>query len=135
MRVADTPWGICYSERMKKIFAFAALALATVFVLTACAPAAAPIVVSQGTVIIDVRTPAEFAGGHLEGAVNIDVESTTFAATVSKLPTAGTYVVYCKSGNRAGQAITQMKSLGFTDMVNAGSVAAASSATGLAIVQ
>ena len=126
---------MCYSERMKKIFAFAALALATVFVLTACAPAAEPIVVSQGTVVIDVRTPAEFAGGHLEGAVNIDVESTTFAATVSKLPTAGTYVVYCKSGNRAGQAITQMKSLGFTDMVNAGSVTTASSATGLAIVQ
>lgn len=126
---------MCYSERIKKIFAFAALALATVFVLTACAPAAEPIVVSQGTVVIDVRTPAEFAGGHLKGAVNIDVESTTFAATVSKLPTAGTYVVYCKSGNRAGQAITQMKSLGFTDMVNAGSVTTASSATGLAIVQ
>ena len=126
---------MCYSERIKKIFAFAALALATVFVLTACAPAAEPIVVSQGTVVIDVRTPAEFADGHLKGAVNIDVESTTFAATVSKLPTAGTYVVYCKSGNRAGQAITQMKSLGFTDMVNAGSVTTASSATGLAIVQ
>ena len=120
---------------MKKILALVALSLATVFVLTACAPAAAPIVVAQGTVIIDVRTPAEFAGGHLEGAVNIDVQSGDFASAISQLPTDDTYIIYCKSGNRSGQAMTQMTSLGFTDMVNAGSVAAASSATGIAIVQ
>ena len=120
---------------MKKIFALVALTLATVFVLTACAPAAAPIEVAQGTVIIDVRTPAEFAGGHLEGAVNIDVQSADFTSAISQLPADGTYVIYCKSGNRAGQAITQMTRLGFTDMVNAGSVTSASSATGLAIVK
>jgi rhodanese-related sulfurtransferase len=120
---------------MKKIIALVALSLATVFVLTACAPAAEPIVVAQGTVIVDVRTPAEFAEGHLEGAVNIDLQSADFTAAISELPTDGTYIIYCKSGNRAGQAMTQMTSLGFTDMVNAGSVADASSATGIAVVQ
>lgn len=120
---------------MKKILALVALAFATIFLVTACAPAADPIVVSQGTVIIDVRTPAEFAGGHLDGAVNIDVQSPDFAAVITELPTDGNYVIYCKSGNRAGQAMTQMTALGFTDMVNAGSVAEASSATGIAVVQ
>lgn len=120
---------------MKKIFALVALVLAATFALTACASAAAPIEVAQGTVIIDVRTPAEFAGGHLDGAVNIDVQSADFTPAISQLPADGTYVIYCKSGNRAGQAITQMTKLGFTDMVNAGSVASASSATGLAIVK
>jgi phage shock protein E len=126
---------MCYHCAMKKIIALVALSLATVFVLTACAPAAEPIVVAQGTVIVDVRTPAEFAGGHLEGAVNIDLQSADFTAAISELPTDGTYIIYCKSGNRAGQAMTQMTSLGFTDMVNAGSVADASSATGIAVVQ
>jgi phage shock protein E len=120
---------------MKKTFALFALAFATLFLVVACAPAANPIVVSQGTVIIDVRTPAEYAGGHLDGAINVDVQSPDFTATISQLATDGTYVIYCKSGNRAGQAITQMTSLGFTDMVNAGSVAEASSATGIAVVQ
>jgi len=120
---------------MKKIFALVALVLAATFALTACAPAAAPLEVAQGTVIIDVRTPAEFAGGHLDGAVNIDVQSAGFTSAISELPTDGTYIIYCKSGNRAGQAMTQMSGLGFTDMVNAGSVADASSATGIAIVQ
>jgi phage shock protein E len=124
---------------MKKTLALVALAFATLFLVTACATAADPaadaVVASQDTVIIDVRTPAEYAGGHLEGAVNIDFQSPDFTATISQLATDGTYIIYCKSGNRAGQAITQMTSLGFTDMMNAGSVAEASNATGIAIVQ
>ena len=120
---------------MKKIFAILALSLATVFVLTACAPAAAPIPVAVGTVIIDVRTPAEFAAGHLDGAVNVDVQSGDFATAIMAFPVDGDYILYCKSGNRAGQALTQMHNMGFTTIVNAGSLAAASSATGIAIVQ
>ncbi len=120
---------------MKKIFALVALALVATFALAACAPAAAPIALQQGTVIIDVRTPAEFAAGHLEGALNIDVQGADFSSAIAELPVDGSYVIYCKSGNRAGQAMTQMSSLGFTDMVNAGSLADASSATGVSIVQ
>jgi phage shock protein E len=120
---------------MKKLIALLALALAATFALTACAPAAAPIELAQGTVIVDVRTPEEFATGHLENAVNIDLQAASFQSEIAALPTDGAYVLYCKSGNRAGQALTQMQALGFTNVVNAGSVAEASSATGIAVVQ
>lgn len=120
---------------MKKFLTVLALSFATIFVLTACAPAASPINVSQETVIIDVRTPAEYSAGHLDGAVNIDLQSADFATAIMQLPLDGDYVLYCKSGNRAGQALTQMENMGFTTIVNAGSVADASRATGIAIVQ
>lgn len=87
------------------------------------------------TAVIDVRTPEEVATGYLEGAVLIDWNSPTFADEVSKLDPAGTYVIYCRSGNRAGQAIEAMKEMGFTNLTNAGSLAEAAEQTGLAIVQ
>ena len=87
------------------------------------------------TAVIDVRTPEEVATGYLEGAVFIDWNSPTFIDEVSKLDPAGTYVIYCRSGNRAGQAIDAMKELGFTNLTNAGSIAEAADLTGLAIIQ
>ena len=66
----------------------------------------------QGTQVIDVRTPAEFAAGHLQGAVNIDVESPSFAGQVATLDPAGTYAVYCRSGNRSRSATQQMADAG-----------------------
>ena len=87
------------------------------------------------TAVIDVRTPEEVATGYLEGAVLIDWNSSTFIDEVSKLDPAGTYVIYCRSGNRAGQAIDAMKELGFTNLTNAGSLAEAADLTGLAVVQ
>ena len=90
---------------------------------------------STVTAVIDVRTPAEFASGHLEGAVNIDWEGTDFAGQVASLDKNGTYVLYCRSGNRAGQALDAMTSMGFAHLINAGGVDNASSLTGLPIVQ
>jgi rhodanese-related sulfurtransferase len=87
------------------------------------------------TAVIDVRTPEEVATGYLDGAVFIDWNSPTFIDEVSKLDPAGTYVIYCRSGNRAGQAIEAMKELGFTNLTNAGSIAEAAELTGLAIIQ
>lgn len=63
--------------------------------------------------VIDVRTPAEFASGHLPGAVNINVESTDFASQVKALDPNATYVVYCHSGNRSAVATQQMHQMGF----------------------
>lgn len=85
--------------------------------------------------LIDVRTPAEFASGHLEGASNIDVQSADFAAQVAQLPKDAPYVVYCRSGNRSTDAIAQMESLGFTNLLNGGSVQEAASITGKPVVQ
>lgn len=67
-----------------------------------------------GTVILDVRTPQEFAEGHIEGAFNIDIESGNFADKVAELDTRVPYVIYCRSGNRSAVAVEQMKSIGFT---------------------
>lgn len=84
--------------------------------------------------IIDVRTPAEFAGGHLDGAVNIDIQSPDFVSQIDGLDRNGSYVVYCRSGNRSGMAMAQMLDMGFTDVSNAGSVEEASASLGIAIV-
>ena len=119
---------------MKRILAALALIIGLGATLTACAPAAEPIEVESNTVIIDVRTPDEFASGHLEGALNIDVQSADFAARIQSLDPDAPYIVYCRSGARAGNAIAQMSQLGIDDAVNAGGVGNASEATGIPIV-
>lgn len=90
---------------------------------------------STVTAVIDVRTPDEFASGHLDGAVNINWEDPTFADQVSTLDKDGVYILYCRSGNRAGQALDAMTSMGFTNVTNVGGVDNASAVTGIAIVQ
>ena len=101
----------------------------------AAADATAPDANDKDTrMIIDVRTPAEFAGGHLDGAVNIDIQSADFTSRIESLDRNGSYVVYCRSGNRSGMAMAQMLDMGFTDVSNAGSVEEASAALGIAVV-
>ena len=120
---------------MKKFFAALALLLGATVALAGCA-ASEPSELSKDTVIIDVRTPAEFASGHLDGAVNIDVQSPDFAAQMMELDPNGDYFVYCRSGNRSGQAIAQMNQMGFNgeNLTNGGSVENASELSGIDIV-
>lgn len=68
-----------------------------------------------GTTLVDVRTPEEFAAGHLPGAVNIDLQDPGFAEQVATLDPQGAYAVYCRSGNRSAVAVEQMTGLGFTN--------------------
>jgi phage shock protein E len=75
---------------------------------------------ADGRVLIDVRTPEEVAAGALQGAANIDLQGPDFVAAVSELPRDEAYFVYCRTGNRSGQAIEIMRELGFTDLVNGG---------------
>ena len=93
------------------------------------------VVVTEETVIVDVRTPAEFAEGHLEGAELLDLTGGDFAAALPSLDPDAEYVVYCRSGNRSGQAGAMMEDAGFTDVTNLGSLGEAADATGLAIVK
>lgn len=97
-------------------------------------PVAADASTEDSPMIIDVRTPAEFAGGHLDGAVNIDIQSPDFVNQIEALDRNGSYVVYCRSGNRSGMAMAQMLDMGFTDVSNAGSVEEASASLGIAII-
>ncbi len=66
--------------------------------------------------IVDVRTPAEFTGGHIENAINIDFNSGDFENEVSKLDRNKKYLVYCRSGNRSSGALKVMKELGFMNV-------------------
>ena len=121
---------------MKKTLATLALALTAVFGLAACsAPAAEPtIAVTADTVVVDVRTSDEYNAGHLEGAVNIDVQAPDFDSLVSELPADGEYVVYCASGNRSSAAVARMEGLGFTNVTDAGGISEAGGSTGLETV-
>ncbi len=67
--------------------------------------------------MLDVRTPAEFAQGHIPGAVNIDVEDATFPDKIAKLDPAADYAVYCRSGNRSRAAMEYMTKAGVTHTV------------------
>ncbi|MBA7679383.1 Thiosulfate sulfurtransferase GlpE [subsurface metagenome] len=64
-------------------------------------------------VIIDVRTPEEFADSHIENAVNIDYYSETFRDELNLLDKNKTYLIYCRSGNRSGSALDIMEELNF----------------------
>ena len=69
-------------------------------------------------VVLDVRTPEEFAEGHLEGAVLVDFYAADFAEQLAALDTDVPYLVYCRSGNRSGQALGVMEQLGFASAVD-----------------
>lgn len=73
-----------------------------------------------GATVIDVRTPEEYADGHLAGARNIDVNADTFDDRVAELPRDGSYVVYCRTGSRSAEAAARMADLGFTGIADAG---------------
>ncbi|MBN9688912.1 MAG: rhodanese-like domain-containing protein [Verrucomicrobia bacterium] len=69
-------------------------------------------------VILDVRTSAEYAEGHLTNSVLLDYRSPDFAAQVAKLDKSKQYLVHCAGGGRSARACTKMESLGFTNLVN-----------------
>ena len=122
---------------MLKFFKFLAATTIAIFSVTGLAACSSSEPIDMSTVksVIDVRTAGEYSTGHLQGALNIDIEGNSFATEVDALDHSANYVIYCHSGNRAGQAVTYMHDHGFTGtLTNAGGVDDASSATGLAIV-
>jgi rhodanese-related sulfurtransferase len=69
--------------------------------------------VDDDVTVIDVRTPEEFAEGHIDGATMIDFYEATFADEIAALDPNRTYLLYCRSGNRSGQTAALMQQLGF----------------------
>jgi rhodanese-related sulfurtransferase len=64
--------------------------------------------------VLDVRTPEEYAEGHLKNAVLINVmDSTAFVSRVQGLKKNHTYLIYCRSGKRSGKALVMMQQQGF----------------------
>jgi rhodanese-related sulfurtransferase len=85
--------------------------------------------------IIDVRTPAEYAAGHLPGAINRDLSSPTFKDDIDKLEKNKTYLVYCASGARSTAAAQIMQGLGFPQIYNMDGGITAWIAQGLPVVK
>jgi phage shock protein E len=68
--------------------------------------------VQSGARLVDVRTPDEFAAGHIPGAINIPVQQ--LETRIHELePREGTVVLYCRSGRRSGDAARMLKRAGF----------------------
>lgn len=117
-----------------RFFAALLVALAVSGTAGCASEAAAPIDPVRAT-LVDVRTPAEYAEGHLEGAVNIDAQEAGFVARAAEeLDPVGSYILYCRTGSRSAAAAKQLRVLGFTDVVDAGSLEEAARATGLPVV-
>lgn len=70
-------------------------------------------------VVLDVRTPHEFAEGHIPGALNINIQAQNFSDEVKRLDPNGTYVVHCAAGSpngRSSKATEELAALGFKNL-------------------
>ena len=76
----------------------------------------------SGYIILDVRTPEEFADKHIPGAINIPNE-TIGTAEIPELPDKDQLIlVYCRSGNRSKQASQKLADMGYTNVVEFGGI-------------
>ena len=73
---------------------------------------------NPGVVVLDVRSAAEYASGHIEGAINIDVEAANFDTKIAKLDKTVEYAVYCHSGRRSAIAADKMTGANFEKITN-----------------
>lgn len=74
---------------------------------------------TEDSVILDVRTPAEWSEGIIPNAKKIDfLDSANFIKNIEQLDKNKTYFVYCRSGNRSGQTCQIMNQLGFKNSYN-----------------
>ena len=106
---------------MKKIFFTVIMVSALVF-SAQCTPQPrvnfAQLAQEPTTVIIDVRTPAEFSAGHIEQSINIPLQ--VFPDSIEGLRRFETIILVCRSGNRSGQAKTMLDERGFENAHNGG---------------
>ena len=72
----------------------------------------------EDLVILDVRTPEEYAEGHLEDSILVDFYDEDFADQLAELDPEVPYLLYCRSGNRSGQTRAIMDDLGFTNVAD-----------------
>ena len=117
---------------MKTSLAILAVALLVGPLLAADAPPVAPVTVTAGMaknvspdeaekllkdnpkiVVLDVRTPEEFAKGHIAGAKNVDFKAADFAEKVAALDKSKTYLVHCAAGGRSSKTLDVMKDKNF----------------------
>lgn len=76
--------------------------------------------IQDGAFLVDVRSSGEFASGSVKGAVNIPLDR--IASQLAKFKGKKNIVVFCRSGNRSGQAKSILEQNGFQNVVNGGTV-------------
>ncbi len=74
--------------------------------------------VKEGAVILDVRSPGEFQGGHIKGSINVPLQS--IQSSLGKIPKNKTVITCCASGMRSASAKSILKSAGYVDVHNGG---------------
>jgi rhodanese-related sulfurtransferase len=125
---------------MKRVFVVLVLALLGSVVLSACGGGAesagvqniSPVAYNQDYspnnqhLLIDVRTPGEYAAGHIAGSVNIPVEE--LAGRLDEVPQGTPIVVYCRSGNRSATASRILVDAGYSNVYDLGGIIAWQSA-------
>ena len=80
--------------------------------------------IEHEALIVDVRTPEEFADGHYPGAINIPHETILDGLSQLGVTQVTPVILYCRSGNRSGQAEQALQEKGFTEATNAGGLEA-----------
>ncbi len=75
-------------------------------------------VIEEGAFLVDVRSPGEFAEGHVKGSVNIPLDKVPFQ--LSQFRNKKNIIVFCRSGNRSGQAKSILEQSGITNVINGG---------------
>ena len=75
--------------------------------------------IENGALLVDVRSKEEFAEGHIDGAINIPWDQTNALIFATGNDKQRQVIFYCRSGNRAGKAATEMESRGYTHVFNA----------------
>jgi len=74
--------------------------------------------ISEGAVVVDVRTTGEFKAGHIKGAINVPYQA--IDKDSNKIPRDVPVLLCCLSGIRSGQAMNLLKSKGYTNVYNGG---------------
>ena len=78
---------------------------------------------TPGAVLLDVRTPEEYRGGHIPGSKNVPLQTIDKVASVAENKDTVLYV-YCQSGARSRQATSMLQGMGYTNVNNIGGIAA-----------
>ena len=78
--------------------------------------------VANGGQLIDVRTPDEYASGHIDGAINLSLQDIQAGTTPTIAKDKPVYL-YCHSGNRSSQATAILKTAGYRDVIDVGAIA------------
>lgn len=87
-------------------------------------------------VVLDVRTPAEFAQGHLPNAINLNYQDPGFEQAIQNLKPDQPYFIYCAKGGRSAKACAQLKTNGLKKVYNLeGGIAAWQQAGGQVVVK